>query len=175
MRLVEATGSASASREVDTVGQGQLPIDPELMSPPTLPTPPPPYSRTDISSSPPSVERYMRPDGSVGVVISNSPYGGWSTNFQIRLDPRIPGMPAKTRKMEEISLFDKDIVAAVLADDIPRVRATAIAKMGLPNSFRFDDVELVVEWVDAGEEFEVVKYTDFEFIRRKRLIVWWHV
>ena len=117
----------------------------------------------------------MRPDGSVGVVISNSPYGGWSTIFQIRLDPRIPGTPAKPRKMEEIALFDKDIVAAVLADDIPRVRATAIAKMGLPNSFRFDDVELVVEWVDAGEEFEVVKYTDFEFIRRKRLIVWWHV
>ena len=68
----------------------------------------------------------------------------------------------------DIALFDKDIVTAVLAGNIPEAIATAKAKISsvglqyepyIPDGYKSSSVEemhpshLEVQWVDAGDEF----------------------
>ena len=75
--------------------------------------------------------------------------------------------------MEEIAMFDKDIVAAVLAGDIPQARAVAIKKMGLPGQFYRDNTDLRVVWVARGDQFEVISTAECEEIRQMEAIEFW--
>ena len=179
-RLIEAMGSVSLgparrfpAADAARGGEGSFGIDSRLLN---AFTPPPRYFGPESSTTHPPVERYVRADGMIGVIVSHGYYnGGWSTRVRILLDPSDPATPARSRRMEEVALFDKEIVAAVLQGKIPQARKIAIAKMGLPqvNQFAFDQVQLSVLWVAAGEEFEVADSPGFERIRRKNLVNWW--
>lgn len=171
-RIVEAMGSASESREDDASrgGEGSSGTGRRILNPPT---PSPPYSHTDNSSTLPPVERYARADGKIGVVISQGYHGGWSTKLRVLLDPRASDSAKRTRRMEEMALFDKDIVAAVLEGHMLQARTIAIAKMGLPKHFSSDYVELIVVWVAPGDEFEVAYAPGFEHVRLKNFIEYW--
>ena len=156
-------------------------------------TPPPPYTQTYNLSTPSSVERFVRDDGKVAVVVSfsmgwqdaifngppslpgftNPAPNGWSSRVRLILDPSDPATYARTRKMEEIAMFDKDIVTAVLDRDVPRARAIALAKMGLSKQFAPNHTQLKVEWVARGEEFVIADSPAFEFVRLKRGIRFW--
>ena len=89
------------------------------------------------------------------------------------LDPRLPDSMARTRRLEEIAILDRDIVAAVLAGDIRREREIAVAKMELPNHFTPESIELRVLWLCPGDEFEVMADPSCETIRHKRGIKFW--
>ena len=140
-------------------------------------TPPPPYSQTDNLSGLPPVERYVRADGKIAVIISNRRCSGWSTRVQLLLDLSIPANASRARRMEEIAIFDKDVVAAVLAGDTSRARAIAVAKMEWPSQFFPDNIELRILWVARGDEFEItydLAYDlEYERIRRKEEVEWW--
>ena len=137
--------------------------------------PPPPYSELGTSTTHSPIERYVRADGKIGVLVSQSYQGSWSTKVRILLDPRDPTSPAKTRRMEEIALFDKEVVAAVLEGHTGQAKTIAMAKMGLPsqNCYYFDHVELKVVWVAPGDEFEVADAPGFERVRLKNAIQFW--
>ncbi len=135
-------------------------------------TPPPPYSQTDNLSGPPPVERYVRADGKIAVIVSNGHCIGWSTRVQLLLDVSIPANASRARRMEEIAIFDKDVVAAVLAGDTPRARAIAVAKMEWPFQV-FADIELKILWLAPRDEFEVTYDLEYERIRRREEVEWW--
>ena len=121
----------------------------------------------------PPVERYYRPDGKIGVIASQGFIGGWSTRVGLLLDPSILANSGRTRRMQEIAMFDRDIIAAILAGDTPRAKAIGLTKMGWPTQFCPDDMELRVEWLVPGEEFEIMEGPGFERVRLKRAIDWW--
>ena len=77
------------------------------------------------------------------------------------------------RRMQEISVFDKDVVAAVLDGDTARARGIAEEKIGMRNHFSPAKTELRVEWVKPGDEFEIVEDPICERIRMKRDIEFW--
>ena len=123
--------------------------------------------------SPLPVERYVRADGKVGLILSYGFFSGWSTRIRLVLDPMEPSFPRRARRMEEIAIFDKDIVAAVLTGDIPRARAVAIKKMKLARDFSRDNTDLRVVWVARGDEFEIISAPESEEIRLKEAIEFW--
>lgn len=159
-RLNDAMDSASGTQEAGpTRGSGKFLWLERIMNAATPSTPP--------------VERYVRDDGKVGLILSNGFFSGWSTRIRLVLDPMEPSFPRRARRMEEIAIFDKDIVAAVLAGDIPRARAVAIKKMKLPRHFSRDNTDLRVVWVARGDEFEVISAPESEEIRLKEAIEFW--
>ena len=192
IRLVEATESDDGSREADEAGADESApwMDRGMIN---ASTPPPPYTQTDNLSTQTSVERFVRDDGKVAVVVSYSPGwedvifngshslpgftnptpNGWSTRVGLILDPRDPASSARTRKMEEIAMFDKDIVTAVLDRDVPRANAIALAKMGLSKEFAPNHTQLKVQWVTRGDEFVIADSPAFERVRLKRAIRFW--
>ena len=137
------------------------------------PTPPPPYSQINDSVTPRPVERYVRADGKIGLVASQGSDAGWSTRVGILLDPSNLDNAPRTRRMEEIAIFDKDIVAAVLTGDMQRAKAIGLTKIGWPIKFYTDQMALRIVWVAAGEEFEIMDGPGFERVRLKRAIDWW--
>lgn len=138
-------------------------------------TPPPPYSELGDSTTHPPVERYVRADGKIGVLISQNYQGSWSTRIRILLDPSDPASSARTRRMEEIALFDKEVVAAVLEGDTRQARTIALANMGLSSQdcYCFEHVQLRVAWVVPGDEFEIADSPGFERVRLKNAIQFW--
>ena len=137
------------------------------------PTPPPPYSRIDNSILRGPVERCFRPDGRVGVIASQGWIGGWSTRVGVLLDPSNLANASRTRRMQEIAMFDKEIITAILGGDTPRAKAIGLMKMGWPTKFCPDDMGLRVEWLAPGEEFEIMDGPGFERVRIKSHIDWW--
>ena len=172
-RFWEALGAESRQQKTEAArgGENSSQIDKAAMN---ASTSKPPDSPIDPSLRPPSVERYIRADGKIGVVISHGFYGGWSTKLRLVLDPSDPTNWPRTRRMQEIAVFDKDIVAAVLAGDIQRARAVALEKMGLSEHFSPPAFsELRVEWVTLGDEFEVTDDSGCEKVRLKNSIYFW--
>lgn len=171
-RLVEAMGSVSIAREADTTrgGEDSSGAGRETFN---ARTPPPPYSQTDSSSTLPPVERYVRADGRIGVLVSDGHHGGWSSGTRLLFDPRDPTTPEKTRRMQEIALFDKEVITAVLTGHTPQAMTIAKAKMGMLNQFPVDNVGLKVVWLGPGDEFEVLDHLGSERIRMKDLIEFW--
>lgn len=169
---VEADNSQAAD-EAARGGETVSLIDEVLMNDPTRQ---PPQFKTIIASKPlpaPPVERYVRDDGMIGVVIAHGFDGGWSSKLRLVLDPSNPANWPRRRKMQEIALFDKDIVAAVLAGDIQLARSVAIGKMELSKQFASLTTELRVVWLAPGEEFEVLDPCGYERVKLKCLIDFW--
>lgn len=172
--LTDAMASPSGARDADATS--------EIEGPPGTgreqlngTTPPPPYAESEASTTHQPVERYVRADGKIGVIISHGHYGAWSTRIRLLFDPRDPATPGKTRRLEEVAVFDKEVVAIVLEGHIDQAKRFAMAKMGLPIQHQktFDHVQLSVVWVAPGDEFEVAASPGFERIRVKNLIDWW--
>ena len=136
-------------------------------------SPPPPYTQCDDSLAQRPIERYIRADGMVGLIVSQGIFGSWSTRVGLLLDPSNPANSSITRRMQEVAIFDKDIVAAVLAGDIPRAKVIGLMKMGWPSRFCPDDMELRIKWVALGDEFEIADGPGYEFVRLKKAIDWW--
>lgn len=173
-RLVEAMDSTSTSREYNAErrGEGSSGTGRGTMHPST---PPPAYSESELPFSHSPVERYIRGDGKIGVIMSTGYDGGWSTKIRILLDPSDPTNLWKTRKMQEVAIFDKEVVAAVLEGHNQQALMIGVAKMGLPiqNRNSFNNVQLSIGWVNPGDEFEVADAPGFEMIRLKNFIDWW--
>lgn len=148
-------------------------IDEVMMNAPTRE---PPKFQSIIASKPlpaPPVERYVRGDGKIGVVVAHGFDGGWSSRLRIGLDPRNPANWLRGRNMQEIALFDKDIVAAVLAGDIQLARMVAVGKMELSKQFSPPTTELRVVWLAPGEEFEVIDPAMHERVKMKSFLEFW--
>lgn len=168
------TAENSQSEDQAAKGGETFPQIDEVMM--NAPTHQPPQFQTIIASKPlpaPPVERYVRADGKIGVVIGHGFNGGWSSRLRLVLDPSNPANWPRTRKMQEIALFDKDIVTAVLAGDIQSARMVAVEKMELPKQFSPVTTELRVEWLAPGEEFEVLNPVGYERVKLKSLIEFW--
>ena len=135
------------------------------------PTPLALSSQTDNPPPPPPVERYVRADGKIGVIISPDHGGAWSSQDRDLLDPE---MTAEQRlKREEIALFDKDIVELVLAHQVVQAKELFKAKIESVGDFCTAGMDLQVEWVKPGEEFEVAEYDGLESIRFRRQVHFW--
>jgi len=96
------------------------------------------------------VEKYIREDGMVGVLVSPGFGSGWSTWAE--------------RGEEEAMLFDKRIVQAVL-DGKSEEEITAIADEVAPDSYKGGAEQLEVEWVTPGTFFEIGEYDGSESLR----------
>ena len=169
---MSATRRLIAALNVAEEGEGSSGTDRGIS---TASIPPPPYSVLGNSTTHPPVERYVGADGRVGVLISQSHQGSWSTRVRILLDPMDPASVAKARRMEEIALFDREVIENFLDGDIRQAKTIAMAKMGVPSQFChwFDQVELTIAWVAPGEEFEVANSPGFERVRLKNAIQFW--
>lgn len=169
--LVEAMDVASRSYETYDASGGEGPSDLVRRTIDT-PTPPPPYSQMENSSTVQPVERFIRADGKIGVVIAQG-HNGRTSKVRLLFDPRDPASQGKTRRMEEIALFDTDVVAAVLEGHAEQAKVILLAKMRLPNQYYFSNLDLKVMWLAPGDEFEVAKAFESESIRYKKLVHWW--
>lgn len=148
-------------------------IDEEVRNKPTRQ---PPEFKSIIKSKPlplPPVERYVRGDGRVGVVLADGLDHGWSTHFRLLLDARIPSHWPKMRSIQEIALFDKDIVAAVVAKNMRLARKVAAEKMEMSENFCPLNTNLRVEWLAPGEEFEVREPAARETVKWRKLMEFW--
>lgn len=76
-------------------------------------------------------------------------------------------------KREEIALFDKNVVAAVLAGKVALAKELFKAKVESLGDFCTDGMDLRVEWVNPGEEFEVAEYDGMESIRLRSRVHFW--
>jgi hypothetical protein len=96
------------------------------------------------------VEKYIREDGMVGVLVSPGYGAGWSTWAR----------PAE----EEAMLFDKRIVQAVL-DEKSEEEIVAISNEVAPESYKGGAEQLEVEWVTPSTFFEIQEYDGNESLR----------
>ena len=98
------------------------------------------------------VERYIHPSTHLVAVVISPGYGaGWSSW-------------AGTAEGEAIAAFDRDIVQAVLNDNLDE--AKRIAKAKIPD-FNPRAKRLEIEWVDHGQEFRIWEYDGYESLQLK--------
>jgi len=90
------------------------------------------------------MEKFIK-DGQIAVLVSPGYGAGWSTwnNY-----------PA--------SVFDPDIVKAILANDI--TKACEIASEKYPEAYQGGMEDLIVEWIDEGTMFQIKEYDGYESI-----------
>ena len=103
----------------------------------------------------PKYEKFEH-DGKVAVLYSPGYGAGWFTS-----NSHQPGI-----------VFDREIVAAVLADDIAKALKIARAKYGDINTS--GGSTLCVDWVPKGEPFEITEYDgneDVVIIRDQKYLV----
>lgn len=92
-------------------------------------------------------KRFIK-DGKVAVLVSPGFGAGWST---------------WNTSGDESLLFDPEIVQAVLDGD--RSKAVEIATRKYPGGYYGGGGDLVVEWVDIGQRFEISEYDGSESLR----------
>lgn len=85
-------------------------------------------------------------DGRVAVLVSRGFGAGWST---WNSDPA--------------TVFDPEMVKAVLDND--HAKANEIAARKYPDAYAGGVNDLVVEWVDKGDRFEIHEYDGSESLR----------
>jgi hypothetical protein len=85
-------------------------------------------------------------DGKVAVLVSYGHGAGWST---------------WNNKSNTDMVFDKDI-AQMLIDNEPYSELRELADKKYPNACTLGLGDLVVEWVDIGERFEIEEYDGSE-------------
>ena len=97
------------------------------------------------------IEKLIREDGKVAVLIHADYGAGWSSTAFGR---------------EEEILFDKDIARAVLGKDFELVKSIATQKYPDECLLGFDRIKVV--WIPAGEEFRITEYDGYERIHLKK-------
>jgi hypothetical protein len=85
-------------------------------------------------------------DGKVAVLVSPGYGAGWSTW-------------ADYEDMEALCM-DADLVQCVLDKDIQKL--VRVAEEKYPNNYNGGAVNLIIEWVDKGEAFEITEYDGHE-------------
>ncbi|KAL8634279.1 MAG: hypothetical protein Q9228_008127, partial [Teloschistes exilis] len=108
-------------------------------------------SSSAIDSNP--VERYIDEKTQKVAVLVSPGYGGWWSSYQRGKDI-------------EIALFDREIVKAILDENYEEAERLADAKLssGTPGPVR----DLVVKWVDQGQEFWISEYDCWEMLHLKK-------
>jgi len=95
------------------------------------------------------VEKYEK-DGQVAVLVSHGFGAGWSTWNSSEANP-------------QALMFDPDMVQAILAGH--HEKAEMIAKLKYPDTYTGGVEDLVVEWVNKGDRFEITEYDGNESLR----------
>lgn len=102
------------------------------------------------------VSRHTRPvDGKIGALLSPGHGHGWSTST--------PSINVPT------AVFDAEIIAAVLARDMNR--AAQLATVKIPGFVADGASQLVVVWMNPGEEFRIGVLDGHEYIMPQEKVV----
>ncbi|KAL6719351.1 hypothetical protein ACLMJK_003590 [Lecanora helva] len=178
----EIKSDEDTSMQEDIEPAGPKPQHGGLSPPPSLqptglydqrePLQAPPPQRKMSPRRYPAVPRY-RDDkhGMIAVMISAGYGAGWSTWHL--LDTNIP----LEAYLLEVSIFDEEIVAALLAcdrDEAVRICKQKFEAVGMED--RFNEVgvkDLAVDWVEEGVEFRINEYDGYEKIICKTEDKWW--
>ena len=117
----------------------------------------------------PTVERY-RKDGQIAVIISKGYGRGWSREHCLRRS-----IPLEAH-LHEFLLFNKDVVAAVLQDDLHeavRICRERFEALGMGEEFRgLGRRGLAVEWIDERVDFRVTVCAGYESICFRDEVEW---
>ncbi|KAL8690383.1 MAG: hypothetical protein Q9218_004162 [Villophora microphyllina] len=108
-------------------------------------------SSSEIASDP--VERYIDEKTQKVAVLVDPGYGGYWSSYQ-------------RGKAIEIALFDREIVKAVLDENYEE--AERLTKIKLPHVLAGEVRNLMVEWVDQGDEFWISEYDGDETLHLKK-------
>ncbi|KAL8638091.1 MAG: hypothetical protein Q9228_004718 [Teloschistes exilis] len=106
-----------------------------------------PQYRSSSAIASDRVERYIDEKTQKVAVLVSLGYGGYWSSYQYGKDI-------------EIALFDRQIAKAVLDKDFEEAARLATAK--LPLILPVEVRNLVVGWVDQGDEFWISEYDGFE-------------
>lgn len=98
----------------------------------------------------------LEKDGKVAVLVSPGYGAGWST--------------WGSSDTERARVFDADIAAAILEGN--KVKARDIASQKYPDHYLGGIDDLVVEWIEKGQPFEIHEYDGSESLRLVGSIDW---
>jgi len=108
------------------------------------------------------VEKYVREDGKIAVLVSAGYGAGWSTWNTV------------DEELAEALLFDADVVKMVLEDREDEIEAFVTEK------YKDNDwlvtggaKDLFVEWVNKGERFVIDEYDGAEHLVRETETYWY--
>ena len=111
------------------------------------------------------VEKSVREDGKIAVLVSAGYGAGWSTWNTVY------------EEVAEALLFDADVVKMVLEDRFDEIEEFVTTKykdmVGGGWLVTYGAKELYVEWVDKGERFIIDEYDGAENLVREREIYWY--
>lgn len=113
------------------------------------------------------VEKYVREDGKIAVLVSAGYGAGWSTWNTV------------DEELAEALLFDADVVKMVLEDREDEIEAFVTAKYkdktddGWNYLVTAGAKDLYVEWVNKGERFVIDEYDGAEHLVRETETYWY--